>query len=70
MKEWALKHPILTFLILDGIIGTIRAFAPGNKTIRVWSTTKTDGDSPEEKEEKEDQEETLQKQIEHKEDTK
>lgn len=67
MKEWALKHPILTFLILDGIIGTIRAFAPGNKTIRVWSTTKTDGDSSEESE---DKEETLQKQIEHEEETK
>lgn len=61
MKEWALKHPILTFLILDGIICTIRAFAPGSKTTYIRSTTKTDGDSPEE---------TLQKQIEHKEETK
>lgn len=67
MKEWALKHPILTFLILDGIIGTIRAFAPGSKTTYIRSTTKTDSDSPEEEE---DQEETLQKQIEHKEETK
>ena len=32
MKEWALKHPILTFLLVDnvifGLLNTIRAFAP------------------------------------------
>ena len=32
MKEFALKHPILTFLLADslicGIVNTIRAFAP------------------------------------------
>ena len=32
MKEWALKHPILTFLLADslicGVLNTIRSFAP------------------------------------------
>lgn len=36
MKEWALKHPILTFLLVDGLITgvlkTINAFAP-KKTV-------------------------------------
>ena len=35
MKEFALKHPILTFLLVDGIVAglsqTIRAFAPGSE---------------------------------------
>lgn len=34
MKEFALKHPILTFLLastlVSEVLGTIRAFAPGN----------------------------------------
>lgn len=34
MKEFALKHPILTFLLVSTLVsevlGTIRAFAPGN----------------------------------------
>ena len=33
MKEFALKHPILTFLLastlVSEVLGTIRAFAPG-----------------------------------------
>lgn len=36
MKEWALKHPIMTFLLVDslitGILKTINAFAP-KKTV-------------------------------------
>ena len=36
MKEFALKHPIITFLLVDGIItglfNTIRAFAPNGGT--------------------------------------
>lgn len=36
MKEFALKHPIITFLLVDGIItglfNTIRAFAPNSDT--------------------------------------
>ena len=36
MKEFALKHPIITFLLVDGIItglfNTIRAFAPSSAT--------------------------------------
>lgn len=34
MKEFALKHPILTFLLastlVSEVLGTIRSFAPGN----------------------------------------
>lgn len=36
MKEWALKHPIMTFLLVDslitGVLKTINAFAP-KKTV-------------------------------------
>ena len=39
MKEFALKHPILTFLLADtlisGLFGTIRAFAGKNKDVKV-----------------------------------
>ena len=39
MKEFALKHPILTFLLADtlisGLFGTIRAFAGKNKDVNV-----------------------------------
>lgn len=35
MKEFALKHPILTFLLVDGVIAglfrTIQAFAPNGE---------------------------------------
>ena len=35
MKEWIMKHPILTFLMVAGIASelfdTIRAFAPGGE---------------------------------------
>lgn len=34
MKEWIMKHPILTFLLADslicGVLNTIRSFAPKN----------------------------------------
>ena len=36
MKEFALKHPILTFLLVDGVIAglfrTIQAFAPNGES--------------------------------------
>ena len=39
MKEFALKHPILTFLLADtlisGLFGTIRAFAGKNEDVKV-----------------------------------
>lgn len=35
MKEFAMKHPILTFLLVDGVIAglfrTIQAFAPSSE---------------------------------------
>lgn len=38
MKEFALKHPILTFLLADtlisGLFGTIRAFAGKNQDVK------------------------------------
>ena len=39
MKEFALKHPILTFLLVGTLVsevmGTIRAFAPGTTEVTV-----------------------------------
>ena len=39
MKEWIMKHPILTFLLADslicGVLNTIRAFAPKEVTVGV-----------------------------------
>lgn len=59
MKEFMLKHPILTFLLADsliaGLFNTIRAFAPKNPEA--------------EKEENDDPEEGLAKSIENKEET-
>lgn len=59
MKDFIMKHPIITFLLADafmtGLFNTIRAFAPKN---------------PEsEKEKDEDPEEDLAKSIENKEET-
>lgn len=59
MKEFMLKHPILTFLLADsliaGLFNTIRAFAPKNPEA--------------EKEENDDPEKDLAKSIENKEET-
>lgn len=56
MKEWILKHPILTFLLVDGAItglfNTIRAFAPKQE------------DAPKEEVAEEDPEANLKVQIE------
>ena len=64
MKEWILKHPILTFLLVDGamtgIFNTIRAFAPVTTTVTTETTATTEEDEN-------DNEATLQKQIENKE---
>jgi len=65
MKEWILKHPILTFLLVDGamtgIFNTIRAFAPAA------TVTTEEGEKAEEETDKNDNEAALQKQIENKE---
>ena len=59
MKDFIMKHPIITFLLADafmtGLFNTIRAFAPKNPEA--------------EKEENEDPEEDLAKSIENKEET-
>ena len=59
MKEFMLKHPIITFLLADafmtGLFNTIRAFAPKNQEA--------------EKEEGKDPEEDLAKSIENEEET-
>jgi hypothetical protein len=64
MKEWILKHPILTFLLVDGalsgIFNTIRAFAPVSTTVETETTVTTE-------EKENDNEAALQKQIENKE---
>lgn len=64
MKEWILKHPILTFLLVDGamtgIFNTIRAFAPA-------TTVTTEEEKASEEEDKNDNESALQRQIESKE---
>ena len=48
MKEFALKHPIITFLLVDGIItglfNTIRAFAPNNVAQTVDESEATEED--------------------------
>lgn len=63
MKDFIMKHPIITFLLADafmtGLFNTIRAFAPKNPEA-----------NPEaEKEEDEDPEKDLAKSIENKEET-
>lgn len=46
MKEWIMKHPILTFLLVDGAVTglfkTIRAFAPNQEDIPKEETTEDD----------------------------
>lgn len=48
MKEFALKHPIITFLLVDGIIAglfnTIRAFAPNSAAQTVDESGATEED--------------------------
>jgi hypothetical protein len=43
MKEWIMKHPILTFLLADslicGVLNTIRSFAPKNTAPASEETT-------------------------------
>ena len=64
MKEWILKHPILTFLLVDGamtgIFNTIRAFAPS-------ATVTTEEEKAAEEADENDNESILQRQIESKE---
>ena len=72
MKEWILKHPILTFLLVDGaltgIFNTIRAFAPVTTTVTTETTVTTKEEkSQAEDEDENDNEATLRKQIENKE---
>lgn len=49
MKEWIMKHPILTFLLMDGVItglfNTIRTFAPNQEYIPKEEATDTDSDA-------------------------
>ena len=69
MKEWIMKHPILTFLLVDGalsgIFNTIRAFAPVSTTVETETTVTTEEKAQDEDEN--DNEAALQKQIENKE---
>ena len=49
MKEWIMKHPILTFLLVDGAVTglfkTIRAFAPNQEDIPKEEATDNDSDA-------------------------
>lgn len=48
MKEWALKHPIMTFLLVDGLITGIL------KTVNAFAPKKTDSPAAEDGGEKND----------------
>lgn len=62
MKEWALKHPILTFLLVDGLITgvlkTISAFSPRAKDGKENDAVEMTVEVPEIEVEVEDKEET------------
>lgn len=53
MKEWIMKHPILTFLLVDGVItglfNTIRTFAPSRTEVTVEPEIEIETDEEERK---------------------
>lgn len=62
MKEWALKHPIMTFLLADsliaGVLKTINAFSPRAKAAKENDAVEVTVEAPEIEVEVEDEEET------------